>query len=219
MEATYFRCRNWHKFQHYHSGGRKLSWIKNYIELDDRSNPFSKLSFAEQGKLQAVWRLAAKLDNVIPYDEVFVARAIGAQTISLSVLAAEKWIEVGSEDEIKKLAGKEKRAANPRKKRASNVLADGYQTASLEAEQEVEEEVKQRPLVLGLDEEKIKELDRILGAVQGATTDSLRKLSPLVGGLPLGVAINVRERAVSGGKGIGWVVNAMQGEIDKRRMA
>jgi hypothetical protein len=220
MEARYFRCRNWHKFQHYSEGSRRLTWIKNWIELDDPSNPFSKLTFAEQGRLQALWRLAAKLDNTIPFDEVFVCRAIGAKRMPLGDLLAAKWIQVGTQEELKRLANAEKRAAKP-KKRASKALASRYQNASPEAEQEVEVEKEKDKalLVLGLDEGKIQELDRIIDNVRGASAESLPKLSPLVGALPLGVAIGIRERAVSGGKGVGWVVNALQGELNERRAA
>lgn len=139
MEAKYFRCRNWHKFQHYPEGSRRLSWIKNWISLDDPSDPFSKLTFAEQGRLQAIWRLAAKLENKIPYDEVFVGRAIGAKRVPLGDLLESGWIQVGTETELKKLANAEKRAAN-RRKRASRPVANNERNAASEAEAEKEED-------------------------------------------------------------------------------
>jgi hypothetical protein len=146
MEARYFRCRNWHKFQHYPEGSRRLTWIKNWIELDDPSNPFSKLTFAEQGRLQAIWRLAAKLDNKIPWDEVFVARAIGAKRIPLGDLLDSKWIQVGTEKELKRLANAEKRAAN-RGKPASRRVAKREQDASLEVEEDKEKELRRSAIV------------------------------------------------------------------------
>lgn len=129
MTPQYFRCRNWYKFQHYHGGKRGIAWIKNYLELDDPSHPFSKLTFAEQGRLQAIWRLAAKSDNILPFDEKFVAQAIRAKRVPLGSLLADKWIQVGTQEELKRLANAEKRAAN-RKKPASKKLASGYQKAS-----------------------------------------------------------------------------------------
>jgi hypothetical protein len=221
MEPVYFRCRNWHKFQHYQAGGRRLAWIKNYLDLDDPSSPFRELSFADQGKLQAIWRLAAKLDNRIPFDEMYVGRVIGARVVPFGLLLDAGWIQTGNPAELKKFAASEKRAAN-RKKGASKPIAKRKPDSSLEAEQEVrskKEEINSAVLVLGLDIEKIAEVDRIIDSVRGASQESIAKLSPLVGALPLGVAIGIRERAVGGGKGIGWVVNALQGELNERRAA
>jgi hypothetical protein len=135
MEAVYFRCRNWRKFQHYPEGSRGLSWIKNWVELDDPGNPFNDLSFSDQGKLQAIWRLAAKLDNVIAYDEKFVCRAIRAKAVPFERLLADKWIQVGTLEELKKLTNAEKRAAN-RKKPASKPVAIRKQTPTSETESE-----------------------------------------------------------------------------------
>jgi hypothetical protein len=139
VNALYFRCRNWHKFQHYPEGSRRLHWIKNWVELDDPGSPFNELSFSDQGKLQAIWRLAAKLDNVIAYDEKFVCRAIRAKAVPFERLLAADWIQIGTRDELKKLANAEKRAAN-RRKPASKTLRKRHQTATSETESEEEVE-------------------------------------------------------------------------------
>lgn len=124
-----------------------MSWIKNWISLDDPHDPFSKLSFSDQGKLQAIWRLAAKLDNVVAYDEKFVCRAIGARRVPLGDYLAADWIQVGNRDELKRLANAEKRAAN-RAKAASKPLAVRKQKASLEVDVEKEKDLKAvKPLV------------------------------------------------------------------------
>jgi hypothetical protein len=143
VNARYFRCRNWHKFQHYPEGSRRLTWIKNWVELDDPGNPFNELSFSDQGKLQAIWRLAVKLDNVIAYDEKFVCRAIRAKAVPFERLLADKWIQIGTLEELKKLANAEKRAAKTRKP-ASKPLPSRKQTPT--SEKETEKEVERTSL-------------------------------------------------------------------------
>jgi hypothetical protein len=96
--------------------------------------------------LQAIWRLAAKLDNTIPYDERYICRAIGAKRIPLGSLLAAKWVESGTLDELKRLSNAEKRAAK-RKNRASGSVAKRKQSAT--PEKEIRERKTPYPLFEG----------------------------------------------------------------------
>ncbi len=142
-EPRYLRVRNWPKFQHYKD--REPAWIKNYINLDDPSHPFSKLSYADQGRLQKLWRLAAKLDNRIPYDPVYLGRVMGMKAAAIQRTIdgylADKWLQSGSQEELKRMTNAEKRGAK-RKKTASAELEKPSGEACLESrEQRAEKEI------------------------------------------------------------------------------
>lgn len=137
----YMRVRNWEKFQHYKD--RNPPWIKNYLDIDDASHPFSKLSFADQGRLQKIWRWAAKVDNRIPYDMIAISRYLGGKPDAIrrtiDGYVAGEWLQIGSTPKLKRFQDAEKRAAN-RRKRASKPLASRKQNDLLEVEKEVEKE-------------------------------------------------------------------------------
>lgn len=147
MNAQYLRVRNWEKFQHYKD--RNPPWIKNYLDIDDPSHPFSSLSYADQGRLQKIWRWAAKVDNRIPYDMVTISRYLGgkpdAVCRAIDGYLAGEWLQVGSQKELTRLENAEKRAAN-RKKVASTRLATRKRSATPEVETEKETEKDSRPV-------------------------------------------------------------------------
>jgi len=72
----YFSIKNFEKFQHYKD--RNPSWIKLYFEtLQDYK--FSLLTEKTQLHLIKIWLLASRLENVLPYDPIFIKKQIGAR--------------------------------------------------------------------------------------------------------------------------------------------
>jgi hypothetical protein len=70
-----FSVKNFTKFQHYKD--RSPPWIKLYNEmLDDYE--FGRLQDASKMHLIAIWLLASRSDNVLPYDPEWIARRINA---------------------------------------------------------------------------------------------------------------------------------------------
>lgn len=77
LRPQYLRVRNWEKFQHYKD--RRPPWIKLYVELCD-DYAFTQLSDAGKYHLIGVLLLAARTDNKIPNDPLWVQSAISAKT-------------------------------------------------------------------------------------------------------------------------------------------
>jgi len=121
----YFRIKNWEKFQHYSE--RNPPWIKLYNNLLD-SYEFSQLSDASKGHLVAIWLLASRSKNKLPWDEKWLATKISASSkINLTQL-----LQFGFIEEIQALPSTESDA--------SNTLANCEQNACLETETEREGE-------------------------------------------------------------------------------
>jgi len=81
----YFRVKNWEEFQQY-KDGRPMHWFKLHTSLLDDYD-FDNLPEISQAHLIKIWALAAKTDNRIPGDAVFLARKIGAkQEIDINLL-------------------------------------------------------------------------------------------------------------------------------------
>lgn len=72
----FFSVKNFERFQHYKD--RSPPWIKLYNELLD-DYAFSALPDASKFHLVAIWLLASRSDNRIPYDPVWVAARINAR--------------------------------------------------------------------------------------------------------------------------------------------
>jgi hypothetical protein len=70
-----FSVKNFTKFQHYKD--RSPPWIKLYNELLD-DYEFGRLQDASKMHLIAIWLLASRSDNVLPYDPEWIARRINA---------------------------------------------------------------------------------------------------------------------------------------------
>ncbi len=84
--ASYFRIRNFERFQHYKD--RNPPWIKLYGALW-RDRAFFRLPDAAKAHLIGLFALAARLENRIPDDPEWLAHELCAsEPIDLGVLAA-----------------------------------------------------------------------------------------------------------------------------------
>src|SRR5258708_502836 len=94
---TTFSVRNFEKFQHYKD--RSPPWIKLYNELLDDYD-FGKLPDASKMHLIAIWLLASRSDNKIPYDSVWIGRRINAtEPINLNLLLEAGFIKLNQQIE------------------------------------------------------------------------------------------------------------------------
>ncbi len=85
-----FSVKNFEKFQHYKD--RSPPWIKLYNELLD-DYEFGRLQDASKMHLVAIWLLASRYDNQIPYDAEWVSRRINAtEPVDLIALARSGFI-------------------------------------------------------------------------------------------------------------------------------
>lgn len=92
---TTFRVKNFEKFQHYKD--RAPPWIKLYNELLD-DYEFGLLPDATKMHLVAIWLLASRSENKIPFDPAWVARRINAtEKVNLRLLAERGFIVVDQE--------------------------------------------------------------------------------------------------------------------------
>jgi hypothetical protein len=115
-----FSVKNFQRFQHYKD--RAPPWIKLYNELLD-DYEFGRLPDASKMHLIAIWLLASRSDNKIPYDAAWVARRINANTkVDLTLLACAGFIVVDQQ-----VQGVEQDA--------SSTLADCKQDACPEGEE------------------------------------------------------------------------------------
>lgn len=75
-EIKYLRIPNWDKYQERRQNPAgatwKPPWFKVYTKIDYK---FSELSLRQRGLLVELWKLAAQLDNEIPYSEAWISRA------------------------------------------------------------------------------------------------------------------------------------------------
>lgn len=79
-----FSVKNFATFQHYKD--RSPPWIKLYNALLD-DYAFAALPDASKAHLLAIWLLASRYDNQIPYDETWVSRRINAtEPVKLDIL-------------------------------------------------------------------------------------------------------------------------------------
>ena len=112
----HFSVKNYEKFQHYKD--RSPPWIKFYNSvLDDYE--FTRLPDASRSHLVAIWLLASRTGNRIPYDSEWVRMAIKATTkVDLAALAKSGFIVV--EQDCSEMLADSKQDARPeREKRES----------------------------------------------------------------------------------------------------
>lgn len=122
-----FRVRNWDKFQHYKN--RNPPWIKLHTSLLENYE-FASLQDASKLLAMCIWLLAARSDNKIPADPDWIKSKCNLKSKpDLSPLFDAGFIEW-----IQELPLPEQDA--------SNVLADGKQSATSETETETEREQK-----------------------------------------------------------------------------
>lgn len=87
-----FSVKNFEKFQHYKN--RSPPWIKLYNELLD-DYAFGALPDASKMHLVAIWLLASRYENKIPYDATWVGRRINAtDLVDLDALAKSDFIQI-----------------------------------------------------------------------------------------------------------------------------
>lgn len=111
-EAT-FSVKNFEKFQHYKD--RSPPWIRLYNSLLD-DYEFGRLPDASKAHLLAIWLLASRYENKIPYDPEWVSRRINAtEPVDLDALAGGGFIVVDQPRTVM-LAPREQ-DANPEKSR------------------------------------------------------------------------------------------------------
>lgn len=90
-----FRVKNFETFQHYKD--RAPPWIKLYNELLD-DYEFGLLPDASKMHLVAIWLLASRSENKIPFDPAWVARRINAtEKVNLQLLADRGFILIDQE--------------------------------------------------------------------------------------------------------------------------
>jgi hypothetical protein len=105
-----FSVKNFERFQHYKD--RSPPWIKLYNELLD-DYEFACLQDASKMHLIAIWLLASRSDNKLPYDPAWIGKRINAtEPVNLDALAAAGFIVVSQA-----LQGAEQVASKPLAKR------------------------------------------------------------------------------------------------------
>ena len=120
---NYFSVKNFEKFQHYKD--RSPPWIKLYNDLLD-DYEFGRLQDASKMHLVAIWLLASRYENEIPWDAKWIATRINAKSpVDLDALESAGFIQ------------KINMVQN-----ASDALAERKQTARPETEGETEVEKK-----------------------------------------------------------------------------
>lgn len=89
--------KNWESFQHYKD--RSPPWIRLYNALLD-DYEFGALPDASKWHLVAIWLLASRSDNRIPYDAGWVSRRINAsKTVDLDALINSRFLIVNQEEQ------------------------------------------------------------------------------------------------------------------------
>ena len=107
-----FSVKNFERFQHYKD--RSPPWIKLYNELLD-DYEFGRLPDASKFHLVAIWLLASRSENKIPFDPVWVGKRIDAnQPVDLVLLATRGFLVVDQE-----LLTAEQNASTPQAERLS----------------------------------------------------------------------------------------------------
>lgn len=111
--------RNWRKFQHYDPAKRRPLWIKTYTDLT-RSDEYLELTAGERALLHGIWIEYASAQCQLKFSASSMSRRLNLRVTKQQLLAL---VQAGFIDVV-----------------ASKVLADGYQLASPEVEEEGEEE-------------------------------------------------------------------------------
>src|SRR4051812_37350662 len=87
-----FSVKNFERFQHYKD--RSPPWIKLYNELLDDYG-FGLLPDANKLHLVAIWLLASRSNNRVPFDPAWIAKRISAtERVDLELLRVSGFIEV-----------------------------------------------------------------------------------------------------------------------------
>jgi hypothetical protein len=91
--------KDWGRFQQYKD--RNPKWIKLYLSLLDDYD-FQKLEDATKAHLLLIWLLAARCDNRIPFDHIWIANRIGVRhkDLRLEPLIEGGWLFVREDPEV-----------------------------------------------------------------------------------------------------------------------
>jgi hypothetical protein len=214
MNPLYLRVKNWDKFQHYKSRDNAPSWIKMYPDLLG-DYQFQKLTEPDRYRLMAIWLLAGKLRNRIPFDTKFVAKSIDVRKVDLLPFVSSGWLELVDEDgcpvSIESL--------DALYTASSNGLALGEQSRKA-GEKGREEDGDSRGSVYTLpaSADLEQEVENLL-KLSGCDTNSRVVVNVYAKQLPLATVADIRQRAQQGRKGIRWAVKALQGAVDERNAA
>lgn len=124
----HFKVKDYEKFQHYKD--RSPPWIKLYNStLEDYT--FATLEDKDKAHLVAIWLLASRYENKLPYDKIFIAGKINARSpVDLDLLCEKGFII-----KIKGI-----------NKGAGDLLANLEESARPEREREAETESKHIPI-------------------------------------------------------------------------
>lgn len=126
-----FAVKNFERFQHYRD--RKPVWIKLYTELLE-DYEFGTLPDASKAHLLAIWLLASRNDNNLPWDSNWIAKRISAtDDVDLTALARAGFIKVIQEDTEEPHG-----VGDSCYQDASDLLADSSADAIVETETELE---------------------------------------------------------------------------------
>jgi hypothetical protein len=79
VDIVYLCIKNWEKFQEKRTNAKgevwRPPWVKLYVD-SSRDYDYSRLSMRQRGLLMEMWKLAGRLENQIPHDPEWIARAI-----------------------------------------------------------------------------------------------------------------------------------------------
>lgn len=198
-----FSVKNFERFQHYKD--RAPPWIKLYNELLD-DYEFGALPDASKMHLIAIWLLASRSENKIPYDPAWVGRRINANSkVDLDLL-----VRAGFLIEDQELRSTEHVASKP--------LADCKQSACLETEGEKRREETEQRYSASDFESFWKEYPKRDGA---NPKEPARKLfdAAVKGGVPASVIIAAAKRCAyveSKNVGTPYIPQAVKWLRDKR---
>lgn len=126
----YFSVKNFEKLQHYKD--RTPPWIRLYNSLLD-DYEFGLLPDASKAHLLAIWLLASRYDNKIPYDPEWVSRRINAtDPVDLDILTKSGFIIFDQECSVMLAECKqdaipeERRAEESREEKKGGAVAPPY---------------------------------------------------------------------------------------------
>lgn len=103
----HFRIAGWERTQHYR--GRTPPWIKLHRDLLD-SYAFCSLPDAAKAHAVLLMLLASRLDNILPWDEAWIASQISCRSVRLAPLLSAGIIEECAHDASAPQARREREA-------------------------------------------------------------------------------------------------------------
>ena len=131
----YLAVKNYRKFQS-HSDGRRPIWIKLHLKLLS-DYEFQQMSEPDQRHLIMIWLLAADMEQKIPYDPAYVARAIHAKgKVNLDQFISLGFLQVINPDSVVEVCNKSGEVCN----KILHALKEKEEELEEEKEEDVEGE-------------------------------------------------------------------------------